>query len=178
MRNRRLLAACVLLLGMDARPSYAQTINWVYMPPDAHRVGECYGNCGAGCGGFPNPCASGGDYWQNLVPAGVAVPDIVAGEPHCNGGFGWITWWQRYTAKARYIYHGYASDGCRLHDSICRASGSFIVCFASVVVPGSAYCSGASPAIWWYDYTAIGWGAQPVDYTFRGPDECSIGVDY
>jgi hypothetical protein len=178
MRNRQLLAACVIVLGMDATWSDAQTINWVYIPPDGQRVGECYGNCGAGCGGFPNPCAPGGDHWQNLVPTSLPVPDIVAGEPHCNGGFGWISWWQRYTAKGRYIYHGYASDGCRLHDSICRSSGSFLVCFASIIVPGSAYCSGASPAIWWYDYTAIGWGAQPIDYTFRDPAECPFGVDY
>jgi len=178
MRKRYLLAACVLMLNMRATRGDAQTINFVYMPPDARRVGECYGNCGAGCGGFPNPCSPGGDYWQNLVPISNPVKDIVAGEPHCSGGVGWITWWQRYTAQARYIYHGFASDGCRLHDSICRGSGSFLVCFAALVLPGSAYCSGASPAIWWYDYTAIGWSAQPIDITWREADECPLGLEY
>jgi hypothetical protein len=177
MKKGNVLAACVLVLIMAAT-SYAQTINWVYIPPDDSKVGECYGNCGGGCGGFPNPCGSGHDYWQNLAPASIPVPDIIAGEPHCNSGFGWINWWQRYTAKGRYIFHGYATDGCRLHDSICRKSGSFLLCLASVAIPGSAYCSGASPAIWWYDYTAIGWGAQPINTTLREPDECQYGVDY
>jgi len=177
MKIGNLLAACAVVL-ITAATSDAQTINWVYMPPDGHRVGECYGNCGGGCGGFPDPCGPGGDYWQNLVPINVPVPDIVAGEPHCRNGFGWIHWWQRYTAKGRYIFHGYATDGCRLHDSICRATNNFLVCFATMVVPGSAFCSGAAPAIWWYDYTAIGWSAQPINTTWRDPLECEVGGDY
>jgi hypothetical protein len=179
MRKAHLLAACLLALGGTVTTTYAQAVNFVYMPPDERKVGSCYGNCGAGCSGSPDPCGPGGDHWENYVPIGSIVPDIKAGDPHCSGGFGWIAWWQRYTAPARYIFRGYTTDGCRLHDSICRAAGgNFLVCFLSAVVPGSAYCSGAARAIWYYDYTAIGWSTQPVEYTWRDASECEFGVDY
>jgi hypothetical protein len=179
MRKGHVLAACVLVLATNVTRSYAQTINWVYIPPDERQVGSCYGNCGAGCSGSPDPCGSGSDRWENYVPFGKIVPDIIAGDPHCSGGVGWITWWQRYTATGRYIFRGVTSDGCRLHDSICRAAGgNFVVCFFTAVFPGSSYCSGASPALWWYDYMAIGWGTEPINVTWRSPDECPFGVEY
>src|SRR3954469_11692454 len=135
MKKVCLLATCVLALSTSVTTSYAQTTNWVYIPPDERQVGSCYGNCGAGCSGSPDPCGHGQDYWQNLVPISNPVPDIRAGEPHCSAGFGWINWYQRYTATGRYVFHGFSSDGCRLHDSICRAAGgNFIVCFFTAVL--------------------------------------------
>ena len=95
----------------------ASDISWV-IQPDPDRVDNCFGNCGAGCGTFFNPCG-GPHYWEHSV---VSAPQYVGDdwEPVCNGGSSWFVVRPRYTAVARWTYHGLKSSKCEEHDGTCR----------------------------------------------------------
>ncbi|MGE0593412.1 MAG: carbohydrate-binding protein [Vicinamibacterales bacterium] len=145
-------------------------IRWDHTWPDESRVDNCYGNCGGGCSGSPNPCGGGSGTWTHAVLTSLSY----AGDdwlPVCSDAGGWWEVYPRYTAMARWTYHGQSSDGCRLHDGLCRSAvgtagplGWFVGCFLSSVLPGSAYCSGARSATWSYDYLAVAHASRPVAY--------------
>ena len=73
-------------------------ITWS-IPPDADRVGQCPGNCGAGCGTFFNPCG-GSHYWEHQL---VTEPQYVGDdwEPVCTESSSWFVVRPRYTAVAQ-----------------------------------------------------------------------------
>ena len=166
-------------IGRDRDEHLRSTVNFAYMPPDERRVGSCYGNCGGGCTGSPDPCGPGGDRWENYVPIGNITADIKAGEPHCNGGVGWIAWWQRYTAPARYIFRGYSSDGCRLHDrsAVLRAAISW--CASSQRLFREARMSRRGPVdlvLRLHRHRLE--PAAGRSTAWRDASECEFGVDY
>jgi len=87
--------------------------------------------------------------------------------------------YHRYVVTGRWTYHGRSSDGCRLHDNICRALGganpvSFIACVLAAVLPGSAYCVGARDENWSYAYTLDGRSADPIA-TYVDAQPCGPG---
>jgi hypothetical protein len=140
-------------------------IVWSANVPSGRNVNSCWGNCGAGCSDKPNPCG-GPSYWSN---AWISQPQYVDDDypvPSCAGGTVITDLHRRYAISGRWTYHGRSSDGCRLHDNICRALGDnpvgFLGCFLAAVVPGSAYCSGARDENWSYTYVLYGHSQQPV----------------
>lgn len=153
----------------------AEDITWVTQP-DPERVGQCEGNCGAGCGTFFNPCG-GPHYWEHTV---LSAPQYVGDdwEPVCSGGFSWFVVRPRYSALARWTYHGLRSSKCEEHDVTCR-NLDFIpflpldkaLCLATaalVGLNGLNYCEDAQPFDWSYDIVDIGHGA-PVAFIDGAP---------
>ena len=109
-------------------------------------------------------------WWSELLDQCLAQPGAVLDDnyqmPSCSGGTVIVDVHRRYAITGRWTYHGRSSDGCRLHDNICRALGDsaagFLGCFLAVVVPGSASCSGARNENWSYTYVLYGHSQQPV----------------
>jgi hypothetical protein len=148
----------------------ADEITWA-IPPDPDRVGQCEGNCGAGCGTFFNPCG-GPHYWEHtlLSPPQYAGDDW---EPVCGDSTSWFVVRPRYTALARWTYHGLKSSNCEAHDASCRYL-NFIpglpldkaLCLATaglIGLNGLNYCDDARPFDWSYDFVDVGHG-DPVAY--------------
>jgi len=142
-----------------------EPIVWSANVPSGKNVNSCWGNCGAACSDKPNPCG-GPSYWSNVW---ISQPQYVDDDyqvPSCAGGTVITDLYRRYAISGRWTYHGRSSDGCRLHDNICRALGDnlagFLGCFLAAVAPGSAYCSGARDENWSYSYVLYGHSQQPV----------------
>jgi hypothetical protein len=140
-------------------------IVWSANVPSGSNVNSCWGNCGAGCSDKPNPCG-GPSYWSNSWVSQAQYVDDDYQVPSCAGGTVIVDIHRRYAISGRWTYHGRSSDGCRLHDNICRALGDspvgFLGCFLAAVAPGSAYCSGARDENWSYTYVLYGHSQQPV----------------
>ncbi len=151
--------------GSPGSPGGGGPIVWSANVPSGKNANSCWGNCGAACSDKPNPCG-GPSYWSN---AWISQPQYVDDDypvPSCAGGTVITDLYRRYAISGRWTYHGRSSDGCRLHDNICRALGDnpvgFLGCFLATVVPGSAYCSGARDENWSYTYVLYGHSQQPV----------------
>jgi cell wall-associated protease len=89
--------------------------------PDVHAsdLGECFGNCGAGCSNAFNPCGGRTQWWElqildEPVPTGSFWQDVL-----CYGDFYYLYEFERYAAAGRWIYHGHAASGCAAHDASC-----------------------------------------------------------
>jgi len=140
-------------------------IVWSANVPSGKNANSCWGNCGAACSDEPNPCG-GPSYWTNAWLNQPQYVDDNYQVPSCAGGTVIVDVYRRYAISGRWTYHGRSSDGCRLHDNICRALGDnpagFLGCFLAAVVPGSAYCSGARDENWSYTYVLNGHSQQPV----------------
>lgn len=151
-------------------------ITWSSAEPDPSRVGQCEGNCGAGCGTFFNPCG-GPHYWERII---LSTPQYVGDdwEPVCSNGSSWFVVKPRYTALARWTYHGLKSTKCEQHDATCRAldlipflPADKALCLATaglVGLNGLNYCEGAQPFDWSYEFLDFGHGA-PVAYVDGPP---------
>lgn len=145
-------------------------ITWT-TPPDEKRVGDCNGNCGAGCSTFFNPCG-GPHYWERNV---LSAPQYVGDdwEPVCGDSSSWFVVRPRFTALVRWTYHGLKSSNCEAHDATCRAldllpfvPADKVLCLATaglVGLNGFNYCDDARPFDWSYEFVDIGHGA-PVAY--------------
>lgn len=171
------VAGQALVIDQAAPPSTAagDQITWS-IPPDADRVGQCPGNCGAGCGTFFNPCG-GSHYWEHQL---VTEPQYVGDdwEPVCTESSSWIVVRPRYTAVARWVYHGVKSDLCADHDASCRAvdlipflpiDRALCLVTAGVVgLNGLNYCDGAQAYEWSYEFVDIGHG-EPVAFLDGAP---------
>lgn len=146
-------------------PSALGSIVWSANVPYESQVNNCWGNCGAGCGNKPNPCG-GPSYWSNEWIGGARYVDDNFQISTCAGAAVITDVYRHYAITGRWTYHGRSSDGCRLHDNICRSLGNnaagFLGCFLAAVVPGSSYCVGARDQNWSYTYTLDGRSAQPV----------------
>ncbi len=117
--------ACLgpLLLGFV--PAAAAQIHYPidefvwYSAPDWGAVGDCFGNCGAGCSDEWNPCGGRYQHW---------ALDIIS-EPQPVGGDWWATeCWsdtlmlvhlEPHQAWGRWTYYGHAASGCLVHDALC-----------------------------------------------------------
>ncbi len=140
----------------------AGEIRWASVP-DPERAGQCWGNCGAGCGTFANPC--GGEHrWEHEL---LTEPTYVGDDwiPMCAGD---ASWWEvrpRYTALARWTFHGLKSRSCEEHDETCRnldfvphlpADKLACTLTAVLVAFNGSYCAGARPFDWSYDIFDVG----------------------
>ena len=117
---------CVLVGGVFVPPASAQWyigdgIAW-YGRPNGKRVGDCQGNCGAGCSSTLNPCGGPRQYWElailekhvtaegeyeECVPEGDSLPRLY-----------WVQWTEN-EGLAEWRYYGYAPTGCGDHDQMC-----------------------------------------------------------
>jgi len=152
-------------------------IVWGGNVADSGSVNRCWGNCGADCSNRPNPCG-GPSYWSNEW---LSLPQYVDDNyaiSTCLGPAVITDVYRHYVVTGRWTYHGRSSDGCRLHDNICRALGNspvgFFGCFIAAVLPGSAYCAGARDENWSYTYVLNGHSADPVE-TFFSAQPCDSG---
>ena len=101
-------------------------------------------------------------------------------EPVCSGSSSWFVVKPRYTAVARWVYHGLKSAKCEEHDQTCRELNliPFIpvdkaLCLLTaglVGLNGGAYCSGAMPFDWSYELIDVGHG--PVAGYIDGAPSC------
>lgn len=121
--RRRFLATVLLALALGAwSPTasawWASGINW-WVWPNGGNVGDCFGNCGAGCTSNFNPCSGPPQYWDLTVIAG---PGLVASgyEQLCEeGGHLYERNWERYEAIGTWTYHGWVAPLCITHDMTC-----------------------------------------------------------
>jgi len=171
------IAGQILTISQDEPPlnPNAADISWV-TSPDAERVGDCAGNCGAGCGTFFNPCG-GPHYWEHTL---LSEPQYVGDdwEAVCTDSSSWFVIKPRYTAVARWTYHGLKSSQCENHDATCRAldlipfldKALCLVTAGLVGLTGLNYCEGAYPFEWSYDFVDVGHG--PVAAFIDGVPSC------
>jgi hypothetical protein len=91
---------------------------WESAPmPDQSRVGDCAGNCGAGCSDTFDVCNGAEQYWEMEYLSGPDSQSIcVVG---CDGDDTVIREFQGYQAAVRWTYHGWLQEGCSFHDSYC-----------------------------------------------------------
>lgn len=100
--------------------------DWV-ASPDGRNVLDCFGNCGAGCSEFPNPCGGSPQYWELQITSAVThVRDFKENKCEHDGGVGFVEGqlYSRsvglYRASGVWAYHGLVADLCRSHDTHCR----------------------------------------------------------
>jgi len=99
------------------------SIAW-YGRPNGKRVGDCMGNCGAGCSSAVNPCGGPRQYWEldileqhvrnegyydDCVNEGDSLPRL------------YHVWWWEYDGLAEWRYWGHVTTGCWDHDIQCGA---------------------------------------------------------
>ena len=96
--------------------------------PDGSYVLDCFGNCGAGCGEFPNPCGGSSQYWELDITSSVTFVRSFEEDrcEHDDGVVGdvegelYVRSVDLYRARGRWTYHGLVADLCRQHDTHCR----------------------------------------------------------
>ena len=127
-RHRALGLAClvcmVLFGASDASAQwYYDGVGW-YGGPSGSNVGDCPGNCGAGCSGFNNPCGGPRQYWLGVIldkyvrDEGFYVEEVCEGDSFPRR---YNTWWWEYDGLVEWRYWGYIKTGCIAHDGICGA---------------------------------------------------------
>jgi hypothetical protein len=146
-------------------------IDWyVGSHPKGKYVGDCVGNCGAGCGKFMNVCGGPKQYWSlHILDKWVTASGTYI-EERCEGdSFPRLyetSWWE-YDALAEFHYNGYVTSGCWDHDIICGALyDPSCVAWDGC---GSSTCNGCGRRVWAYQLwiwgikyyrESIGWGSQ------------------
>lgn len=128
MRMLSRTAACIMLVAAAAvtlSGSYVSYpvdgIYWYNSPSDA-AVGDCFGNCGAGCSDGWNPCGGRTQYWQLvLTSTPQEIPNSEWTEQICDSNSNTLYTYDRalFSATGHWTYYGFASVGCADHDSIC-----------------------------------------------------------
>jgi hypothetical protein len=94
---------------------------WYNNPNDA-AVGDCYGNCGAGCSDAVNPCGGRTQYWELAL---TSSPSEIGGtewtEQVCDESAHELYTFTRalFTATGHWTYHGTWGSGCQDHDALC-----------------------------------------------------------
>jgi hypothetical protein len=121
----RLVVAMSLTCAMPAVASadwYQDGVVWK-VTPSGSSVGDCFGNCGAGCNSFANPCGGPGQYWEMQFLAG---PDLVGTvqRASCTPGESGNEYYEevheKFQAIGRWTYHGHVTPGCIAHDFHCN----------------------------------------------------------
>lgn len=134
--------------------------------PDRHApaLGDCFGNCGAGCSSGFNPCGGRTQWWELQV---VSEPEPVEGSGHqdvlCYGDTLYLYDFVRYRAMGRWVYHGHSALGCVQHDSLCPEA-TWLGCLAF------AGCGTEWDEDWSYEDVVI--GSKAVDIQELGPGSC------
>ncbi len=149
MRHLRTFASLVVLFVCAARPTAAQIrypidgFVW-YSVPNGEIVGHCFGNCGAGCSDFMNPCGGRQQYWELQI---LSEPQPVGGEwwdTECWTDTLMLVRFVPHQAWARWTYYGHAASGCESHDARCP----------EVFYIGCLIWTGCGPEWdqeWWYE---------------------------
>jgi hypothetical protein len=120
--KRRFLAAIFLALAVgawspNASAWWANGIDWMASPHGGN-VGDCFGNCGAGCSNTWNVCGGPPQYWDLTLIAG---PDLVASsvDTMCEDRHLLERTVERYQAVGTWTYHGWVAPLCVTHDVTC-----------------------------------------------------------
>ena len=120
--DRRRLLAVFLALAIGASSArvsawWASGIDW-WAGPNGTNVGDCVGNCGAGCSSNFNVCSGPPQYWELTIIAG---PDLNASgiDYDCQDGGWYERTWERYQAIGTWTYHGWVAPLCIAHDITC-----------------------------------------------------------
>ena len=168
----RSLACAVVIWIAAAAPASAEyvvipwntNVDWrsEYPNRDAPQLGQCFGNCGAGCSDAWNPGCGGNQYWELQVLSEPVPLGYRKGEFMCYGGTCYYYEWERVQAMGRWTYHGYFAWGCMTHDSTCP---EFLWGLGCLWFGG---CGSGWNQDWSYDTLVFGW--LPVYFWEIGPD--------
>ena len=140
-------------------------IDWRSESPNrnAPQLGQCVGNCGAGCSDAWNPgCGSRNQYWDLQVLSEPQATGYRKGEYLCYSGSCYYYEYMRMQAIGRWTYHGYFGWGCLMHDSTCP---EFLWGIGCLWFGG---CGSGWNQDWSYDTVVFGW--LPVYFWEVGPD--------
>jgi len=125
-QTRLVLAALLLFCVGDVASAWNQDgLFGLPDPSGSNVVGECFGNCGAGCSSAWNPCGGRNQYWDLQWEAG---PNVIESTVWfvCIAPFelGYIPV-DTYEAIGLWTYHGYYTNGCAMHDAVCQGWWDF-----------------------------------------------------
>lgn len=173
MTHRLRAFALVLLVWLvmttTARADYVAypfntNIDWrsAYPNRNAPELGQCFGNCGAGCSDAWNPGCGGNQYWELQIltepqPTGSRMGDFI-----CFAGYCYYYEFERMQAIGRWTYHGYFAWGCMTHDSTCP---EFLWGLGCLWFGG---CGSGWNQDWSYDAVVLGW--QVAYFVEIGPE--------
>jgi hypothetical protein len=131
-------------------------INWRAWPSGSS-VGDCFGNCGAGCSDSPNGgCSGSKQYWQLTLVSGPAY--VGSGQDYeCDSEYGnmWTRRWDEYHATGRWSYHGWVMPGCITHDLTCNQF--YVGCLLFFGCGGPGWNHTWSYNQWMRGYAYHGW---------------------
>jgi hypothetical protein len=171
MRMYLKTAVCALYLFAAAAPASAEYVvypsgtnaDWrgEYPNRDAPQLGQCFGNCGAGCSDAWNPGCGGSQYWELQLLSEPQLTGYRGADVLCGGGTCYYYEFERVQAMGRWTYHGYFALGCMAHDSTCPEF--FVVGCLWWVSCGTGWNQD-----WSYETPVFGW--QPVYVWEIGPD--------
>src|SRR5712691_5400028 len=100
-------------------------IRWL-TSPDGSNVGDCFGNCGAGCGDAWNPCGGRSQFWELQIvsdPDEISLPLV-----QCNGAAMVLAHYRGYSAVGQWTYRGHSAFGCAIHDYFCGPESGYVGC--------------------------------------------------
>ena len=162
-------------VGQDIRQTgQRRDLNWSPRRPDSGRVGDCYGNCGAGCSSRANLGCGGRQYWLKRIRSPLQTKRYTITECIANGNdrgrdegsvyvqgeeyAGTIT---RYTARGTWIYVGFTARLCQEHDYFCRSRGGCLKASLTdhlrPIFRRIGGCSGTRRKHWSYNETFTAW---------------------
>jgi hypothetical protein len=138
---------------------------WESWPdPHAPGLGECFGNCGAGCSSSVNPCGGRTQWWELQI---LTEPERIEGsewqDVWCYGDMRYLYSFERYRAMGRWIYHGHSAIGCVTHDALCPEA-TWLGCLAF------AGCGTEWDQDWSYEDVVI--ASKAIHIEELGPAAC------
>jgi hypothetical protein len=138
---------------------------WESWPnPHAPELGECFGNCGAGCSNVSNPCGGRTQWWElQILTELELIEDSRYQDVWCYGETRYLYDFDRYRAMGRWIYHGHAAIGCVTHDAMCPEA-TWLGCLAF------AGCGTGWDQDWSYEDVVI--ASKAVHIEELGPGTC------
>lgn len=142
------------------------SIRWNALPQGSN-VGDCAGNCGAGCSSTNNPCGGPRQYWELEYLDGPNLTSQESGIYACDQGSGhvFIVNADFYEAMGKWTYHGWESTACLSHDAVCGWE-TFPLC----VIWGG--CTSEWNQTWSYNEYITGYQLSVVSYWGQYPGGC------
>ena len=118
------ILAVLLVCGMASPASAGWLqggIEWRAWPSGSN-VGDCFGNCGAGCTSDYNICGGPQQYWDLTFISGPTYTGLSGWDYECDSEYGnmWTRPWNQYQATGTWTYHGWVAPGCVVHDGRCN----------------------------------------------------------
>ena len=170
--SRKVLAGVILGLIATAATASANyvvyprntNVDWTHEYPNqnAPALGQCFGNCGAGCSDAWNPGCGGSQYWELQILSEPQQTGYRRAEVLCFGGSCYYYEWVRVQSMGRWTYHGYFALGCVTHDSTCP---EFLWGLGCLWFGG---CGSGWNRDWSYDAVVFGW--EPSYFWEMGPE--------